>query len=363
MITSAPESTTTEQTQAVTIRLLEDRALDDRLPVLTQVTDQATTVSLTRQPRWLQIFRDGMKHRALVLEANRNGQTVGYLPLVYLRSMLFGKRLVSMPYVNTSGVCSNDPDAQLQLINEAIKLADRWQVKSLEIRHETKVDHPSLSEPTTQKIHMRLELPSSTDLLWKSFDPKVRNQVRKGEKNSLTISWGSHDYLPDFYDIFARNMRDLGTPVFGQMLFRCILDAFPNDAEFCIVRQGDKPIAAALLLHGKGITEVPSASSLREYNSTCANMLMYWHLLQRAINRGQSTFDFGRSSPDSPTHQFKKQWGARAFSAVWQYYIRHGTASDIRPDNPKFRLMIQTWKKLPLWLTRWIGPPIARVIP
>jgi hypothetical protein len=92
-------------------------------------------------------------------------------------------------------------------------------------------------------------------------------------------------------------------------------------------------------------------------------MLMYWHLLQRGIARSQSVFDFGRSSPSSPTHQFKKQWGAEPFPAIWQYYIRDGSMSDMRPDNPKYQLMIKTWKKIPVWLTRLIGPSIARVIP
>lgn len=352
-----------DPSQPISLCVLEESTLNERQPALTELANQAETVALTRHPGWLKIFRDGMKHRSMAIAAVQQGQPVGYLPLVLLKSMLFGNRLVSMPYVNTSGVCASSVEVQQQLVAEAVKLADQFQVKSLELRHEHKVDHPSLSEPTTQKIHMRLALPATTELLWKSFDPKVRNQVRKGEKNSLTIAWGTHDQLPAFYDIFAKNMRDLGTPVFGAVLFRSILDAFPQDAEFCVVRQGDKPLAAALLLHGKGITEVPSASSLREYNSTCANMLMYWHLLQRAISRGQTCFDFGRSSPDSPTHQFKKQWGAEPVPAVWQYYVRKGAASDMRPDNPKYRLMIKTWKKLPVWLTRMIGPSLARVIP
>lgn len=362
MTTSVSTSAMTDPNQTISLRLLEDGVLNDRLSALTAFYHQAAVVPLTRHPRWLQIFRDGMKHRSIAIEAVHEGQTVGCLPLVLLKSRLFGKRLVSMPYVNTSGVSANTAALQQQLVAEAIKLSDQLGVKSLELRHEVKVDHPSLSEPAAQKIHMRLDLPGTSELLWKSFDPKVRNQVRKGEKNALRISWGTHDQLPAFYEIFAKNMRDLGTPVFGQILFRSILTTFP-DAELCVVRQGDKPLAAALLLHGKGITEVPSASSLREYNSTCANMLMYWHLLQRAISREQATFDFGRSSPDSPTHQFKKQWGAKPFPAVWQYYVRKGSASDMRPDNPKFRLMIRTWKKLPIWLTRLIGPSIARVIP
>lgn len=363
MSTSASFPPIIEPGQTYRLSLIEDAGLDERLPALTQLSEKASTVSLTLYPRWLQIFRDGMKHRAIAIEAIQDGKTVGYLPLVLMKSFLFGNRLVSMPYVNSSGVCSDDSEVQLRLVDEAIKLADQLQVRSLELRHNVKVNHPLLSEPANQKIHMRLDLPKTSELLWKSFDPKVRNQIRKGEKKSLTVSWGTHDLLPAYYDIFARNMRDLGTPVFGRILFSSILNAFPQNAEICVVDQGKKPIAAALLLQGKGITEVPSASSLREYNSTCANMLMYWHLLQRAISREQSVFDFGRSSPNSPTHQFKKQWGATAHPAAWQYYLRQGTASDVRPDNPKYRMMIQTWKRLPIWLTRMIGPSIARVIP
>lgn len=363
MLTSAATPAITEHSQSVTLCHLENSALNVRMNALTEITDQADTVALTRHPRWLQIFRDGMRHRSLVIEATQHGKTLGYLPLIFMKSRLFGKRLVSLPYVNTAGVCADTAGIRQQLVDEAVKLADDFQVRSLELRHEIKVNHPQLSEPSTQKIHMRLDLPKTADLLWKGFDPKVRNQIRKGEKNNLSVSWGSLDHLPAFYDIFAQNMRDLGTPVFGKVLFRSIIEAFPQKAEFCVVRLGVTPLAAALLLHGKGISEVPSASSLRQYNSTCANMLMYWHLLQRAISSGQTVFDFGRSSPDSPTHQFKKQWGAQPHPACWQYYLRQGATSDVRPDNPKYRLMIQTWKKLPIWLTRLIGPSIARVIP
>ncbi len=106
-------------------------------------------------------------------------------------------------------------------------------------------------------------------------------------------------------------MRDLGTPVYGCQLFSSILRRFPDEAEICTVRLDGKPIAAALLLHGRGMTEVPSASSLRSFNWTNANMLMYWHLLQRAIQRRQATFDFGAAARTVPTHRFKKQWGAQ----------------------------------------------------
>ena len=157
-------------------------------------------------------------------------------------------------------------------------------------------------------------------------------------------------------------MRDLGSPLYGMPLFREIVAAFPGNAEFCVMMDGTWPIAAALLLHGKGVTEVPSASSLKEYNPACVNMLMYWRLLQRAVERRQQVFDFGRSTADGNTYRFKKQWGRRG-TAHWQYRVNRGDAGDMRPDHPRYRLAIRLWQRLPLALTRTLGPHIVRGIP
>jgi FemAB-related protein (PEP-CTERM system-associated) len=210
---------------------------------------------------------------------------------------------------------------------------------------------------------MRLPLPATAGELWDQIPSKVRNQVRKASKNGLRAEWGGEELLRDFYAVFSHNMRDLGTPVYGAALFRGVLRHYPGRAEICCVRQGDLPIAAGLLLHGEGVTEVPSASSLRWFNHLCPNMLMYWSLLERSAQRGQSSFDFGRSSPDSHTYQFKKQWGAAPLQASWQYYVRSGHETDMRPDNPRYRRMIRLWRSLPVAVTRLIGPQIVRGIP
>jgi FemAB-related protein (PEP-CTERM system-associated) len=212
-------------------------------------------------------------------------------------------------------------------------------------------------------VHMRLPLPSFPGQLWDSLSPKVRNQVRKGEKNNLQVAWGGLELLPELYEVFAVNMRDLGTPVYGRRLFRAMFRHFPGSVEICVVRLEERAIAAALLVHGKGITEVPSASSLREFNATCANMLMYWHLLERAIARGSAMFDFGRSTRDGNTFKFKKQWGAQPEPAIWQYHRRNGGKTAMRPDNPKYNRMIRLWQKLPVPVTKVIGPRIVRGIP
>jgi FemAB-related protein (PEP-CTERM system-associated) len=146
-------------------------------------------------------------------------------------------------------------------------------------------------------------------------------------------------------------------------LFSEILTTFPGDAELCVVSDKDRPVAAALLLHGRGVTEVPTASSLKEYNPASVNMLMYWHLLQRAVERGQRIFDFGRSTVDGNTYRFKKQWGATPDPAVWQYHVNRGEVGEMRPDNPRFQRAIKIWQRLPLTVTRLLGPRIVRGIP
>jgi FemAB-related protein (PEP-CTERM system-associated) len=339
------------------------RAVADRLPALTAFALARTPQPLARHPGWRSVFQDGFGHDVYALEAVASGRTCGFLPLAYVKSLLFGRFLVSLPYLNSNGLVADSPDVQALLIDRAVELADRLNVRYLELRHETPVEHPALSGRLTSKVHMRMPLPDTTDKLWKEFDTKVRNQVRKGEKSDLTVTWGGAELLDPFYAVLSHNMRDLGTPVYGRRLFQSILATFPDRAEICLVRTGPKPIATALLLHGDGVTEVPTASHLREFNPTNCNMFMYRHLLDRAVERKQAVFDFGRSTTDGPTFKFKKQWGAEPHPATWQYYVRKGSVGEMRPDNPKYKRAIRMWQRLPVRLTQYLGPAIVRGIP
>lgn len=307
----------------ITVAVHPRAATAARLPALTDfVRTSAPLVPLSKHPAWLDILRTALGHETYAIEARVGEHTCGFLPLSLVSSLLFGKYLVSLPYLNTNGVIAQSTDVQAQLISRAVTLADELGAKHLELRHESPVAHPELNAAMTSKVHMRLDLPPTADALWKGFDPKVRNQVRKGEKPGFGVAWGGEELLPGFYDVLCHNMRDLGSPVYGLRLFRDILTAFPGDAEICLVTDGDKPAAAALLLHGWGVTEVPTASAKKEYNPACVNMLMYSKLLERAVARGQAQFDFGRSTTEGSTFKFKKQWGAKPHPATWQYRDR-----------------------------------------
>lgn len=347
----------------IEVQTLAGRDLPDRLDHLEAFALRSGRLELTRHPRWLLVLQQGLGQVPYCLEVRHGDLSQGFLPLVYVSSMLFGKFLVSMPYLNYGGPNTDDRGVEQALLSEAVHLAELLRVRYLEIREVHTLEHKALAPQATSKVHMRLALPDKAETLWKALDAKVRNQVRKGQKSGLEFAWGGEELLGEFYAVFSRNMRDLGTPVYSQELFRATLEQFPQRAELGIVRSGKTAIAGCLLLHGWGVTEVPSASSLREYNSTCANMLLYWHMLERSILRGQSDFDFGRSSPDSSTYRFKKQWGAEPYPSVWHHYLRHGTVGDVRPNNPKYERLVRMWQKMPVWMSRLLGPWIVSGIP
>ncbi len=312
---------------------------------------------------WINSVSRGFRHRVYVITARVGDEVTGVLPLNFVSGPLFGRFLVSLPYINTGGVWAKDSHTASELVGAACELADKLDVRYLELRHEKPVVHTKLNFQRTEKVHMRLALPDSPEELLASFKSKLRSQIKKSGEYGYEVEFGGTGLLDDFYKVFARNMRDLGTPVFSKRLFREILVQFAGDAELCIVRQGRKAIAGGLLVHYAGLTEVPSASSLREFNQTGANMLMYRHLLDRAIERSSRTFDFGRSSEGSGTYKFKAQWGAQPFPAVWQYYVRQGSPDEMRPDSGGKQRLVKVWQRLPVWLTNTMGPTIVRGIP
>ncbi|MFG0247571.1 MAG: GNAT family N-acetyltransferase, partial [Phycisphaeraceae bacterium JB051] len=249
-----------------------------------QSNTQVGAVSSDHDPRWLSVLAKALDHRTFVITAREDEQVVGYLPLALVTSRLFGRFLVSLPYLNLAGVVAENDAVATALITEASDLARVHDVQYMELRHGNAHAHDSLTKQRDEKVRMVLDLPEDSDALWSNLKAKVRNQIRKGDKFDLTMHWGSMDLLDDFYNVFAINMRDLGTPVYPRKLFAQIVQTFPDTAEFGVVKHQGQAIAGALLIHDPlrqtgGLTQVPSASTLRNFNDTYANMWMYHHRL------------------------------------------------------------------------------------
>jgi serine/alanine adding enzyme len=286
---------------------------------------------------------------------------VGVLPLVSFKSRLFGKFLVSLPFVNYGGVLADDDEAARTLVDAARSEAQRRGASSVELRH-TRRMFPDL--PVKQhKVAMTLALPGDAETAWKGFDNKVRNQIRKAEKSNLEAVTGGTELAGEFYSVFARNMRDLGTPVYSRCLFEEVLGSIPDSRAYSM-RLNGLPVAAGITIGYRGSVENPWASSLREHRSLNPNMLLYWTMLRDAIARGFRVFDFGRSTPNEGTYQFKSQWGAQGSPFFWEYIVKADVAlPDHSPKNARFEAAVAIWQRLPLAVTALLGPRIVRNIP
>ena len=326
---------------------------------------------------WKRVFERAFGHETIYLvarrpspEARRDGpsgppdqpaQIVGVLPLVSFKSLLFGRFLVSLPFVNYGGILADDEAAATALLERARQEAASRRASHVELRH-TRRMFPGL--PAKQhKVAMTMPLPADEESAWKGFDNKLRNQIRKAQKSNLEPLVGGAEFLDDFYSVFARNMRDLGTPVYSKRLFVEVLAGVPEARAFSI-RLNGAAVAAAITIGYRDAVENPWASSLREHRSLNPNMLLYWTMIRDAIVRKYRLFDFGRSTPGEGTYQFKKQWGAIDEPFFWEYVLS-GSASppDRSPASPKFRAAVAVWQRLPLALTKALGPAIVRNIP
>lgn len=308
---------------------------------------------------WQHVFANAFGHEPVYLIARHGLQIEGVLPLVHIKSRLFGNSLTSLPFLNYGGVMADTADAAAALVAAAKNEARARRCEHVELRH-VAPQFPDLP-CKSHKVSMRLPLAGvSIDTL----DRKVRNQIRKAEKSNLVVERGGESLVRDFYTVFARNMRDLGTPVYSRRLFEEVLRVFPQRSQLHIVRLNGLPVAAGFTYRTPQRVQLPWASSIRDYNPLCPNVLLYWDAIQFAASTGAATFDMGRSTPNEGTFKFKAQWGAQAVPLHWEYQLLASEQlPNVSPANPKFQLAIALWQKLPVSVTLRVGPMIVRAIP
>jgi len=313
---------------------------------------------------WKSVVESHFKKKTFYLQAMDGDDVRGLLPLVFNNSKLFGKSLISIPFVNYGGMLYSNVEAETILLDEADKIRAHVNAGSVELRSSDKI-HEALPVKT-QKVTFYLDLPEDDEILFKSFKAKLRSQVRRPIKEEMYTKKGGVELLDDFYYVFCRNMKQLGTPVYSKNFFRAILQFLPENSSILNIYSKEGHVAGGAFIIGyRERMEIPWASTLSKYNRFSPNMLMYWDVLRFAISKGYRQFDFGRCSRDSGTYKFKKQWGAATEHQLYWYYILPQGAEmpQINPDNPKYRLVISAWSKLPLFVANSIGPLIVRNLP
>ncbi|MDH5570815.1 MAG: FemAB family PEP-CTERM system-associated protein [Gammaproteobacteria bacterium] len=319
--------------------------------------------SIYHMTAWSKVIHEVFNHDTYYIYIElTNNDVIGVLPIVHLKSRLFGNYMVSMPYFNYGGAVANNKNDEDKMITRAIELAAELGAQHIEFRD---VDSRGDMWPARKdKVNMILELPASVDLLSHAIGTKKRTKIRRPLKEGVKSFIGGVELLDKFYEVFAINMRDLGTPVYSKKFFYEILKTFKDETKIVVLQLHGKPISAAFLIGFKEKLEIPWASTINQYNRFSPNMLLYWEVLTFAIESGYKEFDFGRSTIDSGTYQFKQQWGAKPKQLYWHYWLAQGNdMPQLTPNNTKYKLAIKAWQHLPVVVTKWIGPGIIKNLP
>ena len=312
---------------------------------------------------WGQIAHEAYGHEPIYLRAAEDGEIRGVLPLVLVSSRLFGRRLVSMPFLDYGGVLTDaDRGLETTLAEHAVARMHASRAQGLGLRQL----HPEpMPWPTTDdRVTMLLEL-TTEEAVWKALPSERRNRVRKGEKQGLTATWCGPEALDEFYEVFAVNMRDLGSPVHSRGFFRAMLTALPGTARVLMVRDKDgRAVGAAVCLFFRDTIMVPWVSSLREAFALCPNFVLYWEVIRFGCKSGYRVLDLGRSFKSAGTFEFKRQWGAKPHTLPWIFIdAKAGGPPSVDRDASRFDLMIRAWKKLPVPVANVVGPWIRRQVP
>ncbi len=308
---------------------------------------------------WKRIMEGVFGHRTHYLLAERGGEIEGVLPLAHMKSLLFGNRLSSLPFCVYGGVAASSEAAREGLLAEAVRLAGDLGVASMELKH---VSRQCKDWPLKDDLYFTFKkaIADDDDAILGEIPRKQRAMVRKGIKAGLEYEISSD--ADQVYALYAESVRNLGTPVFSRKLFPMLVEVFGDRCELALVRHEGRPVASLLSFYFRDEVLPYYAGSIPEARALKAHDFMYWRSMCHARStRGSRIYDFGRSKAGTGPFSFKKNWGFEPMPLQYEYWLREGESlPELNPSNPKYRRVIDTWKRLPLPLANRLGPMLSR---
>jgi FemAB-related protein (PEP-CTERM system-associated) len=339
-----------------------DASLDRAWNAFVEASPRA---SFYHRVEWRDVNVTSFGHRTAYLAALDGDRVVGVFPLVQLKSALFGNLACSLPFVNYGGPAGDTDAIETALLDEAERVCRAWGVDYLEIRSQRYFGERFPS--SEHKVSMTVGLDPDPDVIWNSYKAKVgpRQDIKKGYSHGFTATFGGIELLDQFYGVLSETWRDMGTPIYRKDYLRTVIETFPGKVRLCVVSATDgEPAAAALCGQHRDVVEGMWLGIRAKFRRQMVGYVLYWELIKDACLGGFTRFHLGRSTAQSGGEQFKKKWHAEAVQLYWQYILLTRTEIPaLNVNNPKYRLAIAAWQKMPVPLTQVIGPFIARSIP
>jgi FemAB-related protein (PEP-CTERM system-associated) len=308
---------------------------------------------------WRDVLHRAFGHRSHYLVAERNGSIAGVLPLVELKSLLFGHSLVSTPFCVYGGIVAEDRAAFVALESAACQLATELGVDHLEMRNR-KRQHPGWPVKELY-VTFRKPIDSDPEKNMLAIPRKQRAMVRKGFKEELRAE--VDERADRHYDVYSESLRNLGTPVFAQSYVEILKEVFGAACEILTILKNDRPLASVLSFYFRDEVLPYYGGGTQEAREVAANDFMYWHVMERARQKGCRVFDYGRSKRGTGAYYFKTYWGFEPEPLYYEYFlVRRRDMPNLSPVNPQFSRAIELWRKMPLNFTQALGPFLARYL-
>ena len=312
---------------------------------------------------WAGAIQAAFGHTPHYLVAQQDGAVVGVLPLVRVKTMLFGDSLVSNPFCVYGGPLVTDAGAAQALETAAAALMARLRVPVMEWR--LRDAGPGLADGAAWHakddlyVTFRKPIGPGDDANMKAIPRKQRAMVRKGIDRGLVSTVGRD--VATLHRIYAESVRNLGTPVFPRRWFQVLADTFAADTDIVVVRDGDTPVSAVMNFYDRGEVLPYYGGGTAGARQVAGHDFLYWEVMRRAAAKGCTGFDFGRSKAGTGSFSFKKNWGFTPVPLLHRFRLAEGASiPDHNPLNPKYRLFIAAWKRLPLPVANLVGPYVVR---
>lgn len=342
---------------SVKVRLLSESSA----PVWDSFVADHPNGTFFHQSRWSSVLTKAFNHPSLYAYAERDGAITGILPLMHVKTALFGNTLISAPFCVYGGPLTIDCESQTALNEFAQAAMKHAQATALEYRFREEPDGLNNGWQSKDDLYVTFRKPigPSDDANLKAIPRKQRAMIRKGIERGL-VSKADKD-VGLLHSIYAESVRNLGTPVFSRRYFEILKAAFGDDMDVVTILDKDKPVASVLNFYHRGEVLPYYGGGTTEARSVAGNDFMYWEVMRRAAARGCERFDFGRSKVGTGAFSFKKNWGFTAQPLFHRFHLKDGSSiPDHNPLNPKYRLFIAGWKRLPLAVANRLGPLIVR---
>jgi FemAB-related protein (PEP-CTERM system-associated) len=323
-----------------------------------RTADEGTPFHLTP---WKRAVEQAFGLRAHYLMARRGRTIEGVLPLFEVRGLMGGRALVSVPYAVYGGICALNIDARRALVEAATELARRRGAAYIELRQKR---DQGLGLPTKSRyVTFARTIAKTDEENLESIPRKQRRMTRQGLKFGLRAEIG-REHIDEFYEIYAHSLRNLGSPVFPRQLVAGVHEAFDKESQLLTVWKDDRMVAGVMTLFYEDQVLPYYGGAYRDAFAYAVNDFMYWELMRYSAARGYRVFDFGRSREGTGPYDFKRHWGFEPVPLPYQYIMMHGQPlPDLSPSNPKFELAQRLWRRLPLGVTKVLGPRVTRYLP